>query len=91
VNVFLSLYGSIDLVDLGRFFSFLIYTLSVGLLGWGNSPSQGRYYTQNKCTQTSMPRMRFEPNIPVFERTKTIHDLDGAATVIGEHAPTDIK
>jgi hypothetical protein len=30
-------------VDLGRFFSFLIYTQSVGLLGQGISPSQGRY------------------------------------------------
>jgi hypothetical protein len=30
-------------VDLGRFFSFLIYTQSIGLLGRGISPSQGRY------------------------------------------------
>jgi hypothetical protein len=29
--------------DLCRFFSFLIYTQSVGLLGRGNSPSQGRW------------------------------------------------
>jgi hypothetical protein len=34
------LYGPLDL---GRFFSFLIYTQSVGLLGRGISPSQGRY------------------------------------------------
>jgi hypothetical protein len=27
--------------------------------------------------------VRFEPTIPVFERTKTVHALDGAATVIG--------
>jgi hypothetical protein len=38
-----SIYGSTALVDLGRFFSFLIYTQSVGLLGLGISPSQGRY------------------------------------------------
>jgi hypothetical protein len=38
-----STYGSTALVDLGRFFSFLIYTLSVGLLGRRISPSQGRY------------------------------------------------
>jgi hypothetical protein len=25
----------------------------------------------------------FEPTIPVFERTKTVHALDRAATVIG--------
>jgi hypothetical protein len=39
----LSIYGSTALVDLGRFFSFLIHTQSVGLLGRGISPSQGRY------------------------------------------------
>jgi hypothetical protein len=38
-----SMYGSTALVDLGRFFSFLIYTQSVGLLGRGISQSQGRY------------------------------------------------
>jgi hypothetical protein len=39
--------------------------------------------TQNKRTQTSMPPMGFEPTIPVFERAKTVHALDHAATVIG--------
>jgi hypothetical protein len=29
-----------------------------------------------------MPRMRFEPTIPAFERTKTVRALDRAATVI---------
>jgi hypothetical protein len=37
---------------------------------------------QNKRTQTSMTRVGFQPTIPVFERTKTAHALDGAATVI---------
>jgi hypothetical protein len=37
------IYGSTALVDLGRFFSFLIYTQSIGLLGRGISPSQGHY------------------------------------------------
>jgi hypothetical protein len=27
--------------------------------------------------------MGFEPTIPVFERAKTVHDLDRVATVIG--------
>jgi hypothetical protein len=37
-------YGStILLLELGLCFSFLIYTQSVGLLGRGISPSQGRY------------------------------------------------
>jgi hypothetical protein len=30
-----------------------------------------------------MPLVRLEPTIPVFERAKTIHALDRAATVIG--------
>jgi hypothetical protein len=30
-----------------------------------------------------MPRVGFEPTIPVFEREKTVHALDHAATVIG--------
>jgi hypothetical protein len=76
-------------LDLGRFFSFLIlYTVS-RLLGWGISPSQGRYVhaeqhkTQNKRTQTSMPRVGFELTTPVFERAKTVHALERAATAIG--------
>jgi hypothetical protein len=31
-----------------------------------------------------MPLMRIEPTIPVFEREKTVHALDRAATVIGD-------
>jgi hypothetical protein len=30
-----------------------------------------------------MPRLGFEPTIPVIERAKTFHVLDRAATVIG--------
>jgi hypothetical protein len=30
-----------------------------------------------------MPWVGFEPTIPVFERAKTVHALDRAATVIG--------
>jgi hypothetical protein len=33
-----------------------------------------------------MPRVGFEPTIPVFERAKTVHVLDRAATVIGNYA-----
>jgi hypothetical protein len=32
-----------------------------------------------------MPRVRFEPTIPVFERAKTVHALDRAATMIGSN------
>jgi hypothetical protein len=30
-----------------------------------------------------MPSVGFEPTIPVFERAKTVHALDRAATVTG--------
>jgi hypothetical protein len=30
-----------------------------------------------------MPQVGFEPTIPAFERAKTLHALDGVATVIG--------
>jgi hypothetical protein len=32
-----------------------------------------------------MPRVGFEPTIPVFKRAKTVHALYSAATVIGSH------
>jgi hypothetical protein len=41
-----------------------------------------RYKTQNKRTQTSVPRVEFEPTISVFERLKMVHALDRAANVI---------
>jgi hypothetical protein len=41
--IYLSIYGSTALVDLGRFFSYLIYIQSVRLLGRGISSSQGFY------------------------------------------------
>jgi hypothetical protein len=64
------------------------YTQSVGFLGRGISPSQERYlhteqHKENKRAQRSMPRMGFEPTIPVFERAKTVHALERAATGIG--------
>jgi hypothetical protein len=64
---------------------FLNLRHSVGLLGRVIVPSQGRYLTQtqNKHKKTSMPRVGFEPTIPAFERAKTVHALDRAATVIG--------
>jgi hypothetical protein len=32
-----------------------------------------------------MPRVGFEPTIPAFERAKTFHALERAATVIGKY------
>jgi hypothetical protein len=43
LSIYQSSYGSTALLELGHFFSLLIYTHSVGLLGRGISPSQGRY------------------------------------------------
>jgi hypothetical protein len=67
---------------------FLDLRLSVGLLGRGISPTQGRYLrrttqAQNKRRQTSMPSVGVEPTIPVSERAKIFHALDRAATVVG--------
>jgi hypothetical protein len=78
-------------------FQFLdLVTQSVGHLERGISPSQGRYlhtgqHKHNKRTQTFMRQVRFEPAIPVFERAKTVHALDRAATVIGTVDATGTK
>jgi hypothetical protein len=78
------------LFDLGRsLFSFLIqYT--VGRTPWTEDqpvarplPTHRKTQIQNKPTQTFMPRIGFESTIPAFERGKTVHALDRAATVIG--------
>jgi hypothetical protein len=44
--------------------------------------------TQNKCTETSMPLKGLKPTTPIFERAKTVHVLERAATVFG--SPVDI-
>jgi hypothetical protein len=74
------------LLGLGRFFSFsVLYT--VGRTTWTGDQPVTRSLpthrtTHNKHTQTSMLRVGFEPTTSVLERTKTVHVLDGAATVI---------
>jgi hypothetical protein len=45
-------------------------------------PTHRTTQAQNKRTQTSMPWVGFETTIPAFERAKTVHALDLAATVI---------
>jgi hypothetical protein len=82
------LYGSIALWTLA-FFSFLIL-YRVGRTPWTGDqplvrklPTHRTTQTQNKRTQTSMHRVGFEPKTSVFERAKTVHALDRAATVIG--------
>jgi hypothetical protein len=72
------------LLDIGRYFSYLIYTHLVGLLRRGISLSQGLYLhtEQNKHTHTSKPRVGLKPTTLVFKRAKTVHALDSVATVI---------
>jgi hypothetical protein len=70
------------------YFSFLILDSRWNSLDEGSARRKGFYLhtttqTQNKRTQTSMPLVGLEPTIPVSERTKTVHALDRAATVIG--------
>jgi hypothetical protein len=84
-SIYLRLYSP---CGLSRFFSFLIYKQSVGLLGRGISPPQGRYlhieqHKHYKRTQTSMLRVGFELMTPIFERAMTVHALDDASTAIG--------
>jgi hypothetical protein len=53
-------------------------------------PTHRTTQTQNKRTQTPMSRVGYEPTIPGFERAKTVHASDGAATVIGtKHTTND--
>jgi hypothetical protein len=40
-------------------------------------------HKQKERTQISIPRVGFEPTTPVFDRAKTVHASDRAATVIG--------
>jgi hypothetical protein len=78
-------------VGLWPLFSFLIFYTVVWTPWTGDQPvvrplpTHRQAQTQNKCTQTSMPQVEFEPTIPGIERVKTIHALDRAATVIGDH------
>jgi hypothetical protein len=72
------------------FFRFLILYID-GKTPWTGDqavarplPTHRTTQTQNKHTQTSLPRVGFEPTIPVFEGAKTVRALDRAATVIGK-------
>jgi hypothetical protein len=78
LSIYLSIYGSTALMGFGRFFSFVIF-YTVGRL----LPAHRTAQTQNKRTQISVSLIGFEPTVPVFERTKTVHALDRAATLIG--------
>jgi hypothetical protein len=62
----------------------------------GSALSQSGYVhrttqTQKKHEETFMPRMGFEPTIPVFERAKAFYALDRAAAVIGDSKLTVVN
>jgi hypothetical protein len=68
-------------------FSFLISYI-VGRTPWTRDQFAARplsaYWaaqTQNKCTQPSMSQVGFELTIPVFQRAKTVHAFNSAASV----------
>jgi hypothetical protein len=75
LSVYLWLYSPLDL---GRFFtSLILYT--VGRIAWTGDqtvakplPAHRTAQTQNKRTQTFMPRVGFGPTTPVFERAKAV-------------------
>jgi hypothetical protein len=74
------------LLDLCRFFGFLTFLHNP----WPGDqpaarplPAHKTTQTQNKRTQTSMLQVGFEHTTLLFERAKTVHALDRAATVIG--------
>jgi hypothetical protein len=64
-------------LDLGRFFSFLISYTDSSTPWTADQPVARPLPAQTQTT------MGFEPTISVFERAKTVHALDRAATVIG--------
>jgi hypothetical protein len=89
----LPLYSSTALVDLGHFFSLLIYIVSRS--PWtGDQPIPRTLPTHktterhNKRKQKSMPWVGFESITPAFERAKAFYTLDQAANVIGISWPT---
>jgi hypothetical protein len=89
-HLFISLWLYSPLLDLGRFFSFLIpYT--AGRTPWRGDqhvavplPTQWTTRTQNKGAQTSMPEWDSNPwSRGSNERRQRFHALDCPATVIG--------
>jgi hypothetical protein len=67
------------LLGFGCFFTYLVlYT--VGRTPWTSDQPVARPLPKHRDTvQTSMPRVRFGPTVPTFERAKTVNALDRAA------------
>jgi hypothetical protein len=90
---YLPIYDCTALVELGQFFSFLIYTKTGGLLGRGISPSHGRYLHKeqhkHRINARRHPCIEWDSN-PVsqcLKQANTVHAADRAATVIGSQLP----
>jgi hypothetical protein len=88
VSLYLCLYSPCGSWPLFQFLN--LYT--VGRTPWTGDqlvarplPARRTIQTQNKRTQISVPLMGFEPPIPVFELSKTVHTLDRTVTVIGKY------
>jgi hypothetical protein len=78
------IYGSGALVDLGGSSYQFLNLHTVGRTPWTEyQPVARPLPTHRTNPQTSMPRVGFEPTIPVFKQAKTVHTLDRAATVLG--------
>jgi hypothetical protein len=89
ISIYLSICGSTAVFwTLAAFFSFLIFYTDSRIPSARDQPFARPLpvcrtaQTQNKHTQTSAPQVGFEPTILVFQPAKTVHALDGAATVI---------
>jgi hypothetical protein len=85
MTIYLWLYSPCEPWPLFQFLN--LYT--VGTTPWTGDqhvtrplPTLRTTQTRNKRTQASVPRVGFEPTVSVFERAKTVHALDRAATVI---------
>jgi hypothetical protein len=94
IPIYLSIYSPCGPWQLFQFLN--LYT--VGRTPWTGDqpvsrplPTHRATQTQDESTQTSMPRVGFEPMISVFVRGKTVHALDRVATVIGTFIPQDPK
>jgi hypothetical protein len=82
-----SIYGSTPFVGPWPLFQFL-NVCTIGRTPWTGDqsvarplPTHGTAQAENKRIQTSMPRVGFEPTMPVFERAKTVDTLGRSACV----------
>jgi hypothetical protein len=85
IKVYDIFYGSTALLLGLRLFFSLLISYTDGRTPWTGDQPVARPLPTHRTTQTqiSMPLNEFEATISVFERAKTIHISDRAATVIG--------